>query len=671
MIKENWGLKFLSHRDLLGNEGRKALDACVCVLVSGPAGYGKSSVKSIAKLVPFKEGPTSRRETLKRECEKATADPDTRQRYSWLVAQRRVRDCFDGKLEGDKKLLEDDPDDLYSIIDIHDAVVRYEETSFAERYPSGSGFCFDRKKKIDALRVDIEREYEDAMKSNVKELLEYSLDEAKQRVTDCYAGKFPKGAEIFAMKMNENGMPQTDQTYNIFDIRKALQLFDEKKLVQKFPEDEGPGSHELKKSIEENNFAVKKEYLEARCRLPKYSYIEAECRVRDCFSDSLQEETEIFPIVENDIGTSDINLPTFDIIDIHKAFLHFDKCKFPIELSDSIKENRCVMKTEYAKAVGSLRTYSRSEAERRVRDCFVGIFPEDTDVFSTYKEKSGIPKIHQTYDIFDIKDALDHLELKKPFEKDPELVEEQSKHSSGFIVHDHFIITSNCVTGETLPDKITEVHIFNSTIGKLPCVVANYDAGKDLALLYCQELYLKQNGICPLQLSNLPLLPGMQVFSFGYSMNHTTETALVVNGHVSGSMEMSGYTMVTLDCKLGSGYSGAPVLCRVNGKLKVLGVLHTMQKHNEGILTCNEREQIKKIQKTLKAGNITSCSHDHRQKAKHLLALKLYDALETHSQFSASNALPGHFVIEFIKETCRKYKGEGKDELVDIIREEL
>jgi len=51
-----------------------------------------------------------------------------------------------------------------------------------------------------------------------------------------------------------------------------------------------------------------------------------------------------------------------------------------------------------------------------------------------------------------------------------------------------------------------------------------------------------------------------------------------------------------------------------------------------------------------------------------LLTLKLYDALETHSQFNLSNALPGHCVIEFIKETINKNKGEGKEELLEVVK---
>ena len=45
-----------------------------------------------------------------------------------------------------------------------------------------------------------------------------------------------------------------------------------------------------------------------------------------------------------------------------------------------------------------------------------------------------------------------------------------------------------------------------------------------------------------------------------------------------------------------------------------------------------------------------------------LLTLQLYDALETHSQFNLSNALPGHCVVEFIKEPIGKYKVEDKDD---------
>ena len=58
---------------------------------------------------------------------------------------------------------------------------------------------------------------------------------------------------------------------------------------------------------------------------------------------------------------------------------------------------------------------------------------------------------------------------------------------------------------------------------------------------------------------------------------------------------------------------------------------------------------------------------DPCQTPMNLLTLKLYDALETHSQFNLSNALPGHCVIKFIEETISKFE-EHKDELVEVVK---
>lgn len=52
--------------------------------------YPKEGLKSVKK----RELIDKRRADVYRELEEATADPDGRLRYSWLVAQRRVRDCF-------------------------------------------------------------------------------------------------------------------------------------------------------------------------------------------------------------------------------------------------------------------------------------------------------------------------------------------------------------------------------------------------------------------------------------------------------------------------------------------------------------------------------------------------------------------------------------------------
>ena len=155
-----------------------------------------------------------------------------------------------------------------------------------------------------------------------------------------------------------------------------------------------------------------------------------------------------------------------------------------------------------------------------------------------------------------------------------------------------------------------------------------------------------------------------------------------------------GHTMAVLNCPLNPGNSGGPVLCWVNGQLKVVGV--ATQKHFKEILTFEEREKIEKIRESLQTSSITSVSddaikhasleqttttfflpsfsHDNHQELNpcqtpmFLLTLKLYDALETHSQFNLSNALPEHCVIEFIKETINKNKGEGKEELLEVIK---
>lgn len=90
-----------------------------------------------------KQGPGSeevrklidgRRDDVEREFhEEARANPEAeRYKYSWLVAQRRVRDCFAGSFAGDFTFLNyesTDPNKLYDIVDIHDAVVYYDKAT--------------------------------------------------------------------------------------------------------------------------------------------------------------------------------------------------------------------------------------------------------------------------------------------------------------------------------------------------------------------------------------------------------------------------------------------------------------------------------------------------------------------------------------------------------------
>ena len=572
----------------------------------------------------LKELIDKRRADVEKECQQARANPDGRHIYSWLNAQRRVRDCFAGNFAGDEPMLRNKcyppREETYNIDEIYEAFLHCDSLKFINKHEP-------RKDAID----DVKKEYTEALsatKTDIKcELREYPIDEALSRVKSCYSFYFPLSVNVIPLKQDESGEPKLNQTCNIFDIHRGICHLNERVLLEKYPE-EGPGCDELKRSIDAHRVALEREYQE-------------------------------------------------------------DKGK---------AENK----------------YSRSEAERRVKDCFVGPFPEnDTDVFPTKEAENGVPKVYQTFDIFDIQKAIEYFDSKRLLDKYPEdedpkfdekrklvdqeraSIEEEYKeattnveleHGSGFIVQGHFVITNKHVIESALYDrsKGTQVYICNEAIGEFPCEVASYDTEKDLALLYCPDLDLGR--IFPLQLSTQPLLPGMQIFSFGYPISHTDETALFVNGYVAGSKRtFSGLTKAVLNCPLNSGNSGGPVLCRVKGQLKVVGV--ATQKHFKDVLSLGERETIEKLRETLETSVIPDVSEfckqyqdydchsmfhsdlgrDPRLIPLYLLTLKLYDALETHSQFNLSNAVPAKYVTEFIKDVISQYDGEYKDELTEIV----
>ena len=381
------------------------------------------------------------------------------------------------------------------------------------------------------------------------------------------------------------------------------------------------------------------------------------------------------------------------------------------ELKELIDAHRTCLEKEYREDKLNKQRYTLSEAERQVRDCFAGSFVCDyTNIFPSKATDEGTLRINQTYDIFDIQKAIQYFDSKKLVDKYPEeeglgadekkkVDEERARikqeydeatafveveHGSGFIIQDHFIITNKHVIELALNDErhITQVLISNAALGdvRLPCEVAHYDAGKDLALLYCPDLKINQTQ--PLQFSDQPLLPGMQILSFGFPVSHTGDTALFVNGYVSGSKKMlQGHTMAVLNCPLNSGNSGGPVLCWVEGQLKVVGV--ATQKHFKNILTPNEQVTIEQIRKMLQTCVIPEDSELSEaakfyfgpagdlpllgKTAVYLLTLKLYDALETHSQFNLSNALPGDQVTDFVKMSIKKYQGDCKDKLVKVV----
>ena len=83
-------------------------------------------------------------------------------------------------------------------------------------------------------------------------------------------------------------------------------------------------------------------------------------------------------------------------------------------------------------------------------------------------------------------------------------------------------------------------------------------------------------------------------------MSHIGETALFVNGRVSGSKKTYSDqcpSLVVLNLSLNSGNSGGPILCWIENQLKVVGV--ATQKHFKEFLTFEERDKIEKTRQSL------------------------------------------------------------------------
>ena len=605
-----------------------------------------------------------RREDVEREVREATANRDERHRYSWLVAQRRVRDCFAGNFAGDASLLERktadyickirDPyerrkkemsiPDTCSISDIYKAFKKHDSVSVSKNIEKLSCQRCQVSEEVKKQRDDVDTEYQQAVtvsftSTSIQKHRKYSQEEAFHRVESCYCSSCAKYVDAFRRLFNATISLCHQKAFDIFFICRSLCCIDanhilyqnrwEPKLVsnlvlfEKYPSD-GPGSAELKELIDAHRTCLEKEYREDKLNKQRYTLSEAERRVRDCFAGSFVcDYTNIFPSKATDEGTLRID-QTYNIFDIQNAIQYFDSKKL------------------------------------------VDKYPEEEGPGADEKKKVDEERacIKQEYD-----EATAFVEV---------------EHGSGFIIQDHFIITNKHVIELALNDEshITQILISKAALGDvgLPCEVAHYDAGKDLALLYCPDLKINQTQ--PLQLSDQPLLPGMQILSFGFPVSHTGDTALFVNGYVSGSKKMlQGHTMAVLNCPLNSGNSGGPILCWVEGQLKVVGV--ATQKHVKKILTPNEQVTIEQIRKMLQTCVIPEDSELSEaakfyfvpagdlprlgKTAVYLLTLKLYDALETHSQFNLSNALPGDQVIDFVKMSIEKYQGDCKDELVKVV----
>ena len=658
------------NNDVLGNKGRKVLDACVKVKI-----YGK---------------------------------PETR-RYDRGTAWKLFRGCYVHQIGVANTEFSPAKSETYNIVDIYNAMDKYENMPYVEIYPREGPGSEKTRELIDKRRADVERELEEArINPNGRKM--YSWPVAQHRVRDCYAGNFPgdvcscQGPEPFTIKDIKNVVDRWDKT--------AIEVFTDQ-------------SNSIDEKLRSHRAEIQKKYYDALASpgtLNNCSHKEALESLKKCYSVAdhgkimLSSKNSCYSCRDAFYYNEFCIFKLYNLLCSHDIKLLQEVIKYPAEgpgseeLKNSIERHRADLEKEYQnfcnreKSRLPVHKYSQEEAERRVRDCFASAIHGDSDVFPTKKDQSGMPKFFQTFDIFDIKQSLDYFDTKKYLEKYPEKghisdeikkrVDEQRErilreyeiattnveieHGSGFVISDHFILTNRHVIETCLYQKDFEIHISNAAIGELHCEVVHSDPGKDLALLYCPDLNLHQSRISPLQLSTQPLLPGVQIFSFGYPMSHTEETALFVNGNVSGSKRtLSGHSMVVLNCSLNSGNSGGPVLSWVYDEVRVVGI--ATQKHFKEILTPDEFNAVENIRKSLETRIISDVLehdvtvpfvrgiHNPLQDSLNLLTLKLYDALKTHSQFNLSNALPGDLVVEFIKNFIPGYNGVHKEELIKVV----
>lgn len=163
--------------DLLGEEGREALKACVKVQIHGrPETRRYEWHQAFTRLYSCFCG---------NEC-----DATSRTRYSparypsppWPDIEPRwvVKERFPFLRE----------QVTVDIIDIHNALVSADEKCLVEVYPNEGPGSDELRCLIDQRRVAITREVDEAKAKNPEERKSYSFYVAQRRVRDCYASLF-------------------------------------------------------------------------------------------------------------------------------------------------------------------------------------------------------------------------------------------------------------------------------------------------------------------------------------------------------------------------------------------------------------------------------------------------------------------------------------------------
>ena len=523
-----------------------------------------------------------------------------------------------------------------------------------------------------------------------KSLKKYDRDTALKKLKTCYGGSVPQGFtswfffDKLALFDSREGhdISEMKRTYNIIAIREALFSFDQISYVAKYPEEsDGPAYKESKELIDKRRADVAKELAEARRYTDaqrEYSWIVAQRRVRDCFSGNFAGDRGLLEHKPaGQMYTITEIYDTFQDIDKRGELLTYPEDEGPgseelITLIDGNREKLIKEEKEAKEKPFVQREYSHSQAERRLRDCFAGTVSGDTDIF---------PERKNTYNISEIKAAIDNFDNKKLIEKyreEEKLDDEKKKtvddardsiqaeyenaisetevsYGSGFIIQDGTIVTNKHVIDDYLRDKEkNRIYISNKVIGGIyvPCKVADSDPRSDLASLNCSKHFWKKiSEIRPLQLSNEPLLTGQKVFCFGYPTHYPGKMALFVEGRVSGENEkLYGPKLAIINGSLSPGNSGGPVLRRIDGQLRVVGVVK--EQHIKHFLTQElVEEMVKDKMDTATVSDVQdgATRSDQNLNTKELTT-EIYLAITgSHSPFNFGNVLPAQLVSSLVQ----------------------
>ena len=243
--------------DLLGEEGRKAVEACVKVAI-----FGKPELR----------------------------------RYTRVSALERLWKCYGGELPNKYCGMDLDPvilpekdvdgqeKESYDIDDIFNALDNFDKVKFVKIHTQDE----NENEKVDNHHRNVLEECQNSPDAT------YSAEVAQRRVRDCYAGNFP--GDVLTLPSKDEDL-EDDKPYSIFDIHDAIVHGDKVRVLQ-YPEEEhtqdGSYTSALRRSIDQQRKTLLEEYEKAvkECQGKSYSAKQAILRVKDCYKSCLKKKAD-------------------------------------------------------------------------------------------------------------------------------------------------------------------------------------------------------------------------------------------------------------------------------------------------------------------------------------------------------------------------------------------